>query len=372
VIGQHRRSRISFYDLTFSVHLGNVLHLTVVQKNFRIILWQSIRIQGNSRHSVRPQNTIEIASRILTTRILEIVLHSSTGYGIGIGIGLSLTRALSRVINYFPGYSSDPFEEWDDLLKVDGEVYGSYADAFHACEREHTHPEDCYTDPQDLDDDSESEMDDDSEPQEEDEDTTAHPPADFNVFARQGLEGEVDDVDPLEGLGNRELDRGYDWGSHVGRYPNVHPDIWEQVKGENPTRQEVTDSDTSPDKLNAEQRKLYDLCVAQYTQELSHELFPEQPMPEQLLLNLDGVAGAGKTFALLKSSGRLQEIASLAEKLNPVFLLELLLSISSERPYIDFYGFQSNPRNRSCQLQHFSNCSQNSSVVGSSLSMKNR
>jgi len=213
-----------------------------------------------------------------------------------------------------------PFEEWDDLLKVDGEVYGSYADAFSVCKREHTHPEDCYTDPQDLNADSESDMDDDDEePQEEDGDTTAHPPADFEVFARQRLEGDVDDADPLEGLGNRELDRGYDWGSHVGRYPNVLPGIWEQVKSENPTRQEVTDSDTSPDKLNAEQRKLYDLCVAQYTHELSHELDPEQPMPEQLLLNLDGVAGAGKTFALLKSSGRLQEIAALAEKLNPVF-----------------------------------------------------
>ena len=93
------------------------------------------------------------------------------------------------------------------------------------------------------------------------------------------------------------------------------PSIWEQVKDENPTRQEVTDSDTSPDKLNAEQRKLYDLCVAQYTHELSHELDPEQPMPEQLFLNLDGFTGAGKTFALLKSSGRLQEIA---ENLNPV------------------------------------------------------
>jgi hypothetical protein len=136
------------------------------------------------------------------------------------------------------------------------------------------------------------------------------------VFARQRLEGDVDDLDDLEGLGNRELDRGYDWGSHVGRYPNVLPGIWEQVKAENPTRQEVTDSDTSPDKLNAEQRKLYDLCVAQYTQELFHELDPEQPMPEQLLLNLDGVAGAGKTFALLKSSGRLREMS---EKLNPVF-----------------------------------------------------
>jgi ATP-dependent DNA helicase PIF1 len=250
-------------------------------------------------------------------------------------------RALPRVINYFPRYSSDPesssyedycrvklmlhhpFEEWDDLLKVDGETYESYIDAFHACGRQHTHPEDCYTDPQDLNADSESETDDDDEdPQEEDGDTTAYPPADFEVFARQRLEGEVDEVNPLEGLGNRELDQSYNWGSHVGRYPDVSPGIWEQVKAENPTRQEVTDSDnsdTSPDKLNAEQRKLYDLCVTQYIQELSHELDPQQPMPEQLLLNLDGVAGAGKTFALLKSSGRLQEIAALAEKLNPVF-----------------------------------------------------
>ena len=126
-------------------------------------------------------------------------------------------RALPRVINYFPRYSSDPesssyedycrvklmlhhpFEEWDDLLKVDGETYESYIDAFHACGRQHTHPEDCYTDPQDLNADSESETDDDDEdPQEEDGDTTAYPPADFEVFARQRLEGEVDEVNPLE------------------------------------------------------------------------------------------------------------------------------------------------------------------------------
>ena len=90
-------------------------------------------------------------------------------------------------------------------MKADGEVYGSYADAFRACRREHTHPEDCDTDPQDLD--ADSEDDDDEEPQ-EDRDTTAHPPADFEVFARQRLEGDVDDVDPLEALllGNRHLD----------------------------------------------------------------------------------------------------------------------------------------------------------------------
>jgi hypothetical protein len=48
-------------------------------------------------------------------------------------------------------------------------------------------------------------------------------------------------------------------------------------------------------------------------------------MSEQLLLNLDGVVDAGKTFAHLKSSSRLQEIATLAELL----LLEFLLCNTS-------------------------------------------
>ncbi len=44
---------------------------------------------------------------------------------------------------------------------------------------------------------------------------------------------------------------------------------------------------TSPD-----QRRLYDVVTNHYLAELS----PELPALPQLLLNLDGVAGSGKTF----------------------------------------------------------------------------
>jgi hypothetical protein len=49
------------------------------------------------------------------------------------------------------------------------------------------------------------------------------------------------------------------------------------------------------------------------------ELDPSKPKPSQLLLNIDGVAGAGKTFALLKICARLQELAIEAQKQNPIF-----------------------------------------------------
>jgi ATP-dependent DNA helicase PIF1 len=42
-------------------------------------------------------------------------------------------------------------------------------------------------------------------------------------------------------------------------------------------------------------------------------------LPQQLLLNVDGVAGSGKTYTLLKICSRLQELALEAGQENPVF-----------------------------------------------------
>jgi hypothetical protein len=82
---------------------------------------------------------------------------------------------------------------------------------------------------------------------------------------------------------------------------------------ENPIEQAVN-VDSSPGSLNLEQRKLYDIVVDQYTQELSGL---ESPTP--LLLNVDGVARSGKTYTLLKICAKLQDLASQAGKQNPVF-----------------------------------------------------
>ena len=73
--------------------------------------------------------------------------------------------------------------------------------------------------------------------------------------------------------------------------------------------------DSSPLPLNLEQRKLYNTVVNQYSQELALD----RPAPSQLLLNVDGVAGSGKTFTLLKTCARIQELALQAGNRNPVF-----------------------------------------------------
>jgi hypothetical protein len=109
------------------------------------------------------------------------------------------------------------------------------------------------------------------------------------------------------------MDHNYDWSLHVGRY-DISPDVWDQVKAEKPIAQVVT-TDSSPLPLNTEQRKLYDTVVDQYSQELNFDA----PLPRQLLLNVDGVAGSGKTFTLLKTCALIQELAIEAGKQNPVF-----------------------------------------------------
>ena len=118
-------------------------------------------------------------------------------------------------------------------------------------------------------------------------------------------------MDLGQDIGTREIDRDYDWSVHVGRY-NIYPEIWDRIKAENPVAQVVT-IDPSPDSLNLEQRKLYDTVVSQYSDELGGQ------SPPQLLLHVDGVAGSGKTFVLLKTCARIQELAQQAGKPNPVF-----------------------------------------------------
>ena len=197
-----------------------------------------------------------------------------------------------------------PFTDRTGLLAVDGCVYGSYLEAFRACQRLHTHPDDFYTDPV-ADDQATGSEDDESVCSKSDD----GPLADFEVFARRQARDDLT-CSLTDDLGSRDLDRVYDWTSHVGRDIST-PKDWDQFKLLNYAEQAVTvDSDPSP--LNTEQRKLYDVVTDQYTQELACN------HPRLLLLNVDGVAGSGKTFTLLKTCARLQELAQQSRKGNPV------------------------------------------------------
>ncbi|CAG8983615.1 hypothetical protein HYALB_00004637 [Hymenoscyphus albidus] len=224
-------------------------------------------------------------------------------------------RAQPRVINYYPRYSSDPtapsytdhcrvklmlhhpFVVCEDLLTVDGIEYGSFTDAFYIC-----HP------PRAGDHVSEEE----SEEEERDTDGIEQPLADFEAFARRRPGRELDFTDPLDTLGAREFDRSYDWSIHSGRWIVV-PEVWNQMKADHLITQAVI-VDSCPLPLNHEQRKLCDTVVNHYTAELSRH----GPLPPPLLLNVDGVAGSGKTFTLLKACARLQELATDAGLSNPV------------------------------------------------------
>jgi ATP-dependent DNA helicase PIF1 len=178
-------------------------------------------------------------------------------------------------------------------------------DAFRACRRLHTHPDDFYTDLEADGQDTDSEEDGDSVRDESD----AEPLADFELFARRRPRDDLT-CSFTDDLGSRDLDRAYDWTSHVGHNITT-PDEWDQFMLLNHTEQAVTvNSDPGP--LNTEQRKLYDVVTAQYVQELTGD------GPRPLLLNVDGVAGSGKTFTLLKTCARLQELAEQSSRGNPV------------------------------------------------------
>jgi ATP-dependent DNA helicase PIF1 len=205
-----------------------------------------------------------------------------------------------------------PFTDWEDLLSVEDQVHSLYIEAFRACQLSHSHLNDFYTDSQPEDaipGDNES-----SDSCNDDEEADNYPLADFEALARRHPRSDFPQADYSGTLGDREIDRNYDWASYVGQYDDITPELWDQLKAENPIEQ-LVDSSASTDKLNPGQLALYNVVVNHYISELSLIL----PKPRQLLLNIDGVAGSGKTFTLLKVCARLQDLAIAAGKPNPVF-----------------------------------------------------
>ena len=206
-----------------------------------------------------------------------------------------------------------PFVDWDDLLSVDGQVYDLYVDAFHACEQQHVHPEDFYTDLDKsglgVDSDSDSDSDTDSDDTSNEDSDNNYPLADFEILACRRPRNDFPYMND-EGVGYQDMDHNYDWSEYVG-----HPfSIWNRLQAENLIDQRVT-VDSSPDSLNTEQWKIYNTVVNQYTQELA----VDQPELSQLLLHLDGPGGTGKNVALLTTCAKLQELAAANRKQNPAF-----------------------------------------------------
>jgi hypothetical protein len=72
--------------------------------------------------------------------------------------------------------------------------------------------------------------------------------------------------------------------------------------------------------LNIKQKKLFDIIITYYINEIN----PRRNSLLQLFLNIDKETGIRKTFIFLKVYTRIQEIAIIAGRGNPVFRAALM------------------------------------------------
>ncbi|KAH0826840.1 hypothetical protein AYO21_07253 [Fonsecaea monophora] len=229
-------------------------------------------------------------------------------------------RAPPQILNYYPRYKpSDvenyarikltlhvPFREIDDLLRLDDERFETFPEAFDYWQQvygptaEPDFLEELPPEPEEQDE-FEDLPDDDEDIQQS-----------WEVLARQ-LPNRDDNIrieDPDQ-LGDRDLDREYDWTPHVGRF-TFPDDYWKELKQAEPASLHAESTTIDPDQLERQQRRLYDFVVADYAGELAG--LP----PPQFLLNLDGKAGTGKSFVIMLISATLQQMATNAGRQFPI------------------------------------------------------
>lgn len=233
-------------------------------------------------------------------------------------------RAKPRIIHYYPRYKPDnadtyedycrvkmmlhhPFTELSDLLKIDGEQYGSFTDAYSHCCYYHigekAHVEEDFYDPieKSLAKDSGEEVQDDENDWEqllrnEPEDLRSN----WEVLANRSHRNDLTIIENIDALGDRSIDRNYDWNTHVGT--TLAPDFWEMAKQNRPNL--ALPPLCNPNTLNREQRLFYDTFVDHYKAILDGQ------DPPQLLINCDGQAGTGKTHTVLQTCGYLDFLAN--------------------------------------------------------------
>ncbi|KJZ70977.1 hypothetical protein HIM_09632 [Hirsutella minnesotensis 3608] len=216
-----------------------------------------------------------------------------------------------RVLVYFPRYQADPEgQQWpdycrvkltlnhphrrvDDLLTIDGQLFGSHAEAFSYCWQHHSHGDDHYGRPKDA------------PLQPQDDQYKALP-----------VEEEFDDEDwirlaallpgnpltqeDLDLLGRRDIDVNYDWTRHVGTYPELRDSYWKDLIASHPMANDV--EVLGPhwrNTLNPQQRLVYDTFMGHF----------QAQNPTQILLHVDGGGGTGKSFLIKVLSSHLQAAA---------------------------------------------------------------
>ncbi|OXV07665.1 hypothetical protein Egran_04570 [Elaphomyces granulatus] len=204
----------------------------------------------------------------------------------------------SRVLNYFPEYKRErpeqeedycrvkmmlhhPFRDVEDLKlvgSVAGQPWGTFKEAYTHCQSNHHHEDDHYDVP---------------EPPEPDAPPEDEPNAPDDEIRQAWMEmaGHLPQrdgtrVEDPNALGERDLDRGYDWDFWVARRPELSSDFWKVMKTDHPATLDGVHSSATVEGLEEKQRELYDLIVGHY-ERLRHGTED----PGHLQINLDGKAG---------------------------------------------------------------------------------
>ncbi|KAH7460893.1 hypothetical protein FOMA001_g19400 [Fusarium oxysporum f. sp. matthiolae] len=223
-------------------------------------------------------------------------------------------QAKPRVLYYFPRYSSNrQHDQYDDfcrvklmlahphrdpnqLRKVNGVEYASYALAAEFCYGNHQHPDDYYGTPNT----EERRPDPDQFEQEFHEPDLVE--EDWLELARQ-LPNCPPSQEAIDLLGRRDIDIQYDWTPHVGRYADpgiVQGDYWRQQIEQDRLDMDIKDLPVEVrDTLNPEQRIVYDTFVGHF----------QCGSEEQILLHVDGGGGTGKSYMIKVLSSHLQRLA---------------------------------------------------------------
>lgn len=223
-------------------------------------------------------------------------------------------QAKPRVLYYFPRYNSSrqhdqygdfcrvklmlahPHRDPNQLRKINGVEYASYASAAEFCYGNHQHPDDYYGTP-----DAEERRPDPDEFEQE-----YHEPdlveEDWLELARQ-LPDCPPSQEAIDLLGRRDIDIQYDWTPHIGRYADpaiIQGDYWRRQIEQHRLDMDVEDLLLEVrDTLNPEQRIVYDTFIGHF----------QSGSEEQILLQVDGGGGTGKSYMIKVLSSHLQRLA---------------------------------------------------------------
>ena len=131
----------------------------------------------------------------------------------------------------------------------------------------------------------------------------------FEALAARTRNEHAIEIENPDDLGDRELDRDYDWSTHRGTWPQLNERTYWQEARLQPLPSQPPPAAT-PSSLQSAQRVIYDAVVDHYKRILS-----VYSPPEPLRVNINGEAETGKFYFIAVLSRTLSELAATASKL---------------------------------------------------------